>query len=120
MDNIVDKLQFAGELSESMTRVGIFAKAYDKAYADYIKQGYSTEEADRQAKMEASGVSRESMDFQRMGSDIKTVNSTVAFFNASIQDMDNTYRNSGLQDLVSYYRTGNKQAFEDGKNDAII
>ena len=73
----IDALRIFGEMSEAATRLGEFRKAR--------KRGKSA----REAALDAREVT---LDFSRMGTAIKGINSVVAFYNAGIQGTDKYIR----------------------------
>lgn len=77
--NLLENMQALSELSETSTRMGIFAKGAQK---DPSVEGL------RAAAMEA----RDFMDFSRKGSIGKLINRAIAFWNAPIQGLDKTIR----------------------------
>ena len=75
--NIITKAQDLSQLLEQATRVGVFKKAQQKGMS----------------AVEAGFQSREStVDFARIGSNMKEPNRIMAFLNASLQGMDKSVR----------------------------
>ena len=83
--NPIEQLRALSGLIEQSTRVQVFAKTAKKAR----KQGLSDLEATTRAAFEARDVT---LDFQRMGAKIKSVNAIAAFFNAFLQAPDKMVR----------------------------
>ena len=75
--NIITKAQDLSQLLEQATRVGVFKQAQKKG----------------KSAIEAGFESREStVDFARIGSNMKEPNRIMAFLNASLQGMDKSFR----------------------------
>lgn len=74
----------ATDLSETSTRLGVFAKGFDQAKA----RGLS----DYEAMIESGFTSRDYLDFARRGSKMMTASRIVTFLNAALQGLDKTTR----------------------------
>ncbi|WP_426046072.1 LPD38 domain-containing protein [Brevundimonas sp. TWP3-1-2b1] len=72
------------DLSETSTRMGVFAKGFDKAK----KQGLT----DYEAIIESGFTSRDYLDFGRRGSKMMTASRVVTFLNAALQGLDKSVR----------------------------
>lgn len=82
---ILTILQKLGEASEQPTRIATFKQVRDKL----LKQGLSTEEAEKQA---AYAAQEATVNFSRRGSETRTVNALYAFLNARAQGTDRLIR----------------------------
>jgi len=81
--NSWEMLKLISEVTENAPRIGEFKKAYDKA----IAEGLSERDALRRAGFEGRNLT---IDFQRIGASIISLNRISAFFNASLQGTDKT------------------------------
>ena len=86
----VDALRIFGEMSEAATRLGEFKKAKAKG------------KSAREAALDAREVT---LDFARMGTSIKGINSVVAFYNASVQGTDKYLRSMRADPIGTTLRT---------------